>query len=34
MIRLRHADEWVGLLAVVAVAAFLGAILQTGVLRD
>ncbi len=27
MIRLRHADEWVGLLVVVAVAAFLGAVL-------
>ena len=34
MIRLRHADEWVGLLVVAAVAAFLGAILQAGVLRD
>ena len=34
MIRLRHADEWVGLLVVVAVAAFLGAILHAGVLRD
>ena len=34
MIRLRHADQWVGLLVVVAVAAFLGAILHAGVLRD
>src|SRR5258706_2740015 len=34
MIRLRHADEWVGLLVVAAVAAFLGAILHAGVLRD
>ena len=34
MIRRRHADEWVGLLVVVAVAAFLGAILHAGVLRD
>src|SRR5947209_18784110 len=34
MIRLRHADEWVGLLVVAAVAAFLGGILQAGVLRD
>jgi phospholipid/cholesterol/gamma-HCH transport system substrate-binding protein len=34
MIRWRHADEWVGLLVVVAVAAFLGAILHAGVLRD
>jgi phospholipid/cholesterol/gamma-HCH transport system substrate-binding protein len=34
MIRLRHADEWVGLLVVVGVAAFLGAILHAGVLRD
>jgi phospholipid/cholesterol/gamma-HCH transport system substrate-binding protein len=34
MIRLRHADEWVGLLVVVTVLAFLGFILQAGVLRD
>ena len=34
MIRLRHADEWIGFLVVAAVAAFLGAILQVGVLRD
>jgi phospholipid/cholesterol/gamma-HCH transport system substrate-binding protein len=34
MIRLRHADEWVGLLVVVGVAVFLGAILHAGVLRD
>jgi len=34
MIRLRHADEWVGLLVVAAMAAFLGAILHAGVLRD
>jgi len=34
MIRLRHANEWVGLLVVAAVAAFLGAILHAGVLRD
>ena len=34
MIRLRYADEWVGLLVVAAVAAFLGAILHAGVLRD
>src|SRR5438132_13180823 len=34
MIGLRHADEWVGLLAVVAVAIFFGVILQAGVLRD
>ena len=34
MIQLRHADEWVGLLVVAAVAAFLGAILHAGVLRD
>ena len=34
MIRLRHADEWVGLLVVVAVALFLGVILHAGLLRD
>ena len=34
MIRLRYADEWVGLLVVAAVAAFLGAVLHAGVLRD
>jgi len=34
MIRQRYADEWVGLLVVAAVAAFLGAILHAGVLRD
>jgi phospholipid/cholesterol/gamma-HCH transport system substrate-binding protein len=34
MIRLRYADEWVGLLVVAAVVAFLGAILHAGVLRD
>ena len=34
MIRLRYADEWVGLLVVVAVALFLGVILHAGLLRD
>ena len=34
MIRLRHADEWVGLLVVIALAILLGSILQAGVLRD
>ncbi len=34
MIKLRHADEWVGLVVVVAVVLFLGLILQAGVLRD
>ena len=34
MIRLRHADEWVGALVIVAVLLFLGAVLQAGVLRD
>ena len=34
MIRLRYADEWVGLLVVAAAVAFLGAILHAGVLRD
>jgi phospholipid/cholesterol/gamma-HCH transport system substrate-binding protein len=33
-LRLRHSDEAVGLLVVIAVAVFLGAILQAGVLRD
>src|SRR5262249_12266195 len=34
MIRLRHTDEWVGLLVVAAVAIFIGVALQAGVLRD
>jgi phospholipid/cholesterol/gamma-HCH transport system substrate-binding protein len=34
MIGIRHADELVGILVVVAVAIFLGVILQAGVLRD
>ncbi len=34
MIRLRHTDEWVGLIVVVAVVLFLGAMLQAGLLRD
>ena len=34
MMRLRHADEWIGLLVVVTVVLFLGIILQAGVLRD
>jgi len=34
MIRLRHADEWVGLIVVATVALFLGVILQAGVLRN
>ncbi|HEV2548285.1 MAG TPA: MlaD family protein [Stellaceae bacterium] len=34
MIRLRHADEWVGVLVIVALLLFLGAVLQAGVLRD
>ena len=34
MIRLRHADEWVGLVVIVALIIFLGTILQAGVLRD
>ena len=33
MVRLRHTDEWVGLIVIVAVLAFLGAILEAGVLR-
>lgn len=31
---LRHADEWVGLLVLLAMVAFLAAVLQAGVLRD
>jgi phospholipid/cholesterol/gamma-HCH transport system substrate-binding protein len=34
MIRLRHADEWVGLVVVASVVLFLGLIFQAGVLRD
>jgi phospholipid/cholesterol/gamma-HCH transport system substrate-binding protein len=34
MIRLRHADEWIGLLVVLATLIFLGVILQAGALRD
>lgn len=34
MIRLRHADEWVGLVVVAAIVLFLGVVLQAGVLRD
>jgi phospholipid/cholesterol/gamma-HCH transport system substrate-binding protein len=34
MIGLRHADEWVGLTVVAAVALFFGVIFQAGVLRD
>jgi phospholipid/cholesterol/gamma-HCH transport system substrate-binding protein len=34
MIRLRHADEWIGLLVIAAVLLFLGSVLQAGLLRD
>jgi phospholipid/cholesterol/gamma-HCH transport system substrate-binding protein len=34
MIRLRHADEWVGLVVVVTVILFLGVTFQAGVLRN
>lgn len=34
MIRLRHTDELVGLLVVLATALFVGAVLEAGVLRD
>jgi phospholipid/cholesterol/gamma-HCH transport system substrate-binding protein len=33
MIRLRHTDQWVGLLVVAAVVVFVGAVLEAGVLR-
>lgn len=34
MIRMRHTDEWIGLLVIVSVVVMLGSILQAGVLRD
>jgi len=34
MIRLRNTDEWVGLLVLLAIAAFVGGVLQAGLLRD
>jgi len=34
MIGLRHTDEWVGLLVIMAVALFLGSVLEAGVLHD
>jgi len=34
MIRLRHTDEWIGLVVVAATVLFLGAVLQAGLLRD
>ncbi len=34
MIRLRHADEWVGLVVIATVVLFIGVILQAGVLRE
>ncbi|HYB08955.1 MAG TPA: MlaD family protein [Alphaproteobacteria bacterium] len=34
MIRVRHADEWVGFLVLVTTLVFLGIVLQAGVLRD
>jgi phospholipid/cholesterol/gamma-HCH transport system substrate-binding protein len=34
MMRLRHTDEWVGLLVILALVLFLGAVLDVGVLRD
>jgi phospholipid/cholesterol/gamma-HCH transport system substrate-binding protein len=34
MIRLRHTDEWIGLLVIFAVALFVGAALDVGVLRN
>jgi phospholipid/cholesterol/gamma-HCH transport system substrate-binding protein len=34
MIGLRHTDEWIGLLVIVAVALFLGSVLEAGVLHD
>src|SRR5690348_5704746 len=34
MIGLRHTDEWVGLLVIIAVALFIGSVLEAGVLHD
>jgi len=34
MMRLRHGDEWVGALVVLAALVFVGAVLQAGLLRD
>src|SRR5215469_5503357 len=34
MIGLRHTDEWVGLLVIMAVALFVGSVLEAGVLHD
>jgi phospholipid/cholesterol/gamma-HCH transport system substrate-binding protein len=34
VIRLRHSDEWVGVLVIATVVLFVGAILEAGVLRD
>lgn len=34
MIRLRHTDEWVGLLVILAALLFVGAVLEAGLLRD
>lgn len=34
MTRLRHTDEWIGLIVVAAAVLFLGALLQAGLLRD
>lgn len=34
MIRLRHTDEWVGLLVLLAALLFVGAMLESGLLRD
>ena len=34
MIGLRHTDEWVGLLVIIAVTLFLGSVLEAGVLHD
>jgi phospholipid/cholesterol/gamma-HCH transport system substrate-binding protein len=34
MIRLRHTDEWVGLIVVAAFMLFIGAVLEVGLLRD
>jgi phospholipid/cholesterol/gamma-HCH transport system substrate-binding protein len=34
MIRLRHADAWIGLLVILAAVVFLGLALQAGILRD
>lgn len=34
LVRVRYADEWVGILVLVALVILLGAVIEAGVLRD